>query len=86
MMIPKISEYNTFTQRVYNTDPLKRKKYKKGQLIPGTNYKILDISRNGTYGNKKQYGVPQSYAGDGSCTGKEWRGRLQPAYDCLCWD
>ena len=58
MMIPKISEYNTFTQRVYNTDPLKGKKYKKGQLIPGTNYKILDISRNGTYGNKKQYGVP----------------------------
>ena len=57
MMIPKISEYNTFTQRVYNTDPLKGKKYKKGQLIPGTNYKILDISRNGTYGNKKQYGV-----------------------------
>ncbi len=57
-MIPKISEYNTFTQRVYNTDPLKGKKYKKGQLIPGTNYKILDISRNGTYGNKKQYGVP----------------------------
>mgnify|MGYP006990147443 FL=1 len=56
-MIPKISEYNTFTQRVYNTDPLKGKKYKKGQLIPGTNYKILDISRNGTYGNKKQYGV-----------------------------
>ena len=58
MMIPKISEYNTFTQRVYNTDPLKGKKYKKGQLIPGVNYEILDISRNGTYGNKKQYGVP----------------------------
>ena len=30
MMIPKISEYNTFTQRVYNTDPLKGKNIKKG--------------------------------------------------------
>ncbi len=26
-------------------------------MIPGTVYKVLDISRNGTYGDKNQYGV-----------------------------
>ena len=30
-MIPKISEYNTFTQRIYNIDPLNGKKYIKGK-------------------------------------------------------
>ena len=56
-MIPKISEYNTFTQRVYNIDTLNGKKYIKGQVIPDTVYKVLDIFRNGTYGDKNQYGA-----------------------------
>ncbi|MDE7056553.1 MAG: hypothetical protein K2O64_04850 [Lactobacillus sp.] len=56
-MIPRINEYNAFAQRVYNIDPLKGGKYRKGQLIPGTNYQILNISRDGTYGRRHECGA-----------------------------
>ena len=44
-------------------DPLKKLKNRPdigndGIASSGESYYILDISRNGTYGNKKQYGVP----------------------------
>ncbi len=59
-------EYNFFSIRVYMVDSLKKedKKNPKPTLnkmeFPNleSKYKILDISGNGTYGNKKQYGVP----------------------------
>lgn len=53
-----ILDYNYFLYRVYLVDPLK--KVKSGEEKTTTNsvnYEVLDISRNGTYGNKKQYGV-----------------------------
>ena len=57
-VIPDINDYNLLSKKVYDVDPLKGAEYSKNQKLHGTNYKILDISRNGTYGNKKQYGVP----------------------------
>lgn len=60
-----ILDYNYFLYRVYLVDPLK--KVKSGEektsksvekiTTNSVNYEVLDISRNGTYGNKKQYGV-----------------------------
>ena len=57
-MIPDLNEYNIFSIRVYEADPLKGEKHEEGKRLESSNYEILDISRNGTYGNKKQYGVP----------------------------
>ncbi len=63
-VIPDINDYNLLSKKVYDVDPLKGAEYSKNQKLHGTNYKILDISRNGTYGNKKQYGV--AYVGNDS--------------------
>ena len=65
-MNEQILDYNYFSYRVYLVDPLKKVKSdeaKPSKRIVETppnnvNYEILDISRNGIYGNKKQYGVP----------------------------
>ena len=57
-MIPDLNEYNIFSIRVYEADPLKGEKHEEGKRLKSSNYEILDISRNGIYGNKKQYGVP----------------------------
>lgn len=57
-MIPDLNEYNIFSIRVYEADPLKGEKHEEGKRLESSNYEILDISRNGIYGNKKQYGVP----------------------------
>ena len=61
-----ILDYNYFSYRVYLVDPLK--KVKSGEEKPSksveetttnsVNYEVLDISRNGTYGDKNQYGIP----------------------------
>ena len=61
-----ILDYNYFSYRVYLVDPLKKVKSSEAkpsksveETTPNNvNYEILDISRNGTYGNKNQYGVP----------------------------
>ena len=52
--------YNDMSIEVYLVDPGKGGKFYIGKKLGrnGKEYKILDISRNGTYGNKKQYGVP----------------------------
>lgn len=65
-MNESILDYNYFSYRVYLVDPLK--KVKSSEVKPSksveettpnnVNYEILDISRNGTYGDKKQYGIP----------------------------
>ena len=58
---------NDVAMKVYLVDNQKGGKYyigKKLESITGKGYKILDISRNGTYGNKKQYGV--AYVGNDS--------------------
>ncbi len=57
-MIPDLNEYNIFSIRVYEADPLKGEKHEEEKRLESSNYEILDISRNGIYGNKKQYGVP----------------------------
>ena len=57
-MIPDLNEYNIFSIRVYEADPLKGEKHEEGKRLESSNYEILDISRNGTYGNKNQYGIP----------------------------
>ncbi len=62
MTIP-LNDMNYYSQRVYNLDPLKKLKNRPdvgndGIASSGESYYILDISGNGTYGNKKQYGVP----------------------------
>lgn len=57
-MIPDLNEYNIFSIRVYEADPLKGEKHEEGKRLESSNYEILDLSRNGIYGNKKQYGVP----------------------------
>ena len=57
-MIPDLNEYNIFSIQVYEVDPLKGNDHEEGKILGNTNYEILDISRNGTYGNKNQYGVP----------------------------
>ena len=52
---------NDVAMKVYLVDNQKGGKYyigKKLESITGKGYKILDISRNGTYGNKNQYGIP----------------------------
>ena len=56
-MIPDLNEFNQLSNKVYDIDQLKGSNGQEGKNLDGTNYKILDISRNGTYGNKKQYGV-----------------------------
>ncbi len=53
-MIPDLNEYNIFSIRVYEADPLKGEKHEEGKRLESSNYEIL----NGIYGNKKQYGVP----------------------------
>ena len=71
-MNEQILDYNYFSYRVYLVDPLKKVKSdeaKPSKRIVETppnnaNYEILDISRNGIYGNKKQYGV--AYVGNDS--------------------
>ena len=57
-MIPDLNEYNIFSIQVYEVDPLKGNDHEEGKRLGNTNYEILDISRNGTYGDKKQYGIP----------------------------
>ncbi len=57
-MIPDLNEFNQLSNKVYDIDQLKGSNGQEGKNLDGTNYKILDISRNGIYGNKKQYGVP----------------------------
>lgn len=57
-MIPDLNEYNIFSIRVYEADPLKGEKHEEGKRLESSNYEILNLSRNGIYGNKKQYGVP----------------------------
>ncbi len=65
-MNEQILDYNYFSYRVYLVDPLKKVKSDEAKPLKSivettpnnVNYEILDISRNGTYGNKKQYGVP----------------------------
>ncbi len=62
MTIP-LNDMNYYSQRVYNLDPLKKLKNRPdvgndGIASSGESYYILDISGNGTYGKKKQYGVP----------------------------
>lgn len=57
-MMPDLNEYNIFSIRVYEADPLKGEKHEEEKRLESSNYEILDISRNGIYGNKKQYGVP----------------------------
>ena len=63
-MIPDLNEFNQLSNKVYDIDQLKGSNGQEGKNLDGTNYEILDISRNGTYGNKKQYGVP--YVGNDS--------------------
>lgn len=57
-MMPDLNEYNIFSIRVYEADTLKGEKHEEEKRLESSNYEILDISRNGIYGNKKQYGVP----------------------------
>ena len=57
-MIPDLNEYNIFSIQVYEVDPLKGNDHEEGKILGNTNYEIIDISRNGIYGNKNQYGVP----------------------------
>ena len=58
--MPNINYYNKLSTYSYETDVLKGNKYYVGEeiVIVGKKVEILDISRNGTYGDKKQYGVP----------------------------
>ncbi len=53
-----MNDYNLLSKDVYDVDFSKGGMYREGKILDNTNYKILDISRNGIYGNKKQYGVP----------------------------
>ena len=57
-MIPDLNEFNQLSNKVYDIDPLKGSNGRENKNLDGTNYTVLDISRNGTYGDKKQYGVP----------------------------
>ena len=59
-----MNDYNLLSKDVYDVDFSKGGMYREGKILDNTNYKILDISRNGTYGNKKQYGV--AYVGNDS--------------------
>ena len=53
-----MNNYNLLSKDVYDVDLSKGGMYREGKILDNTNYKVLDISRNGTYGNKNQYGVP----------------------------
>ncbi len=57
-MIPDLNEFNQLSNKVYDIDQLKGSNGQEGKNLDGTNYKVLDISRNGTYGNQNQYGIP----------------------------
>ena len=57
-MILDLNEFNQLSNKVYDIDQLKGSNGQEGKNLDGTNYKILDISRNGTYGNQNQYGIP----------------------------
>lgn len=52
--------YNNVAKEVYLVDPKKGLEYYIGKKLDckDTEYEILDISRNGTYGDKNQYGIP----------------------------
>lgn len=52
-----MNNYNLLSKDVYDVDLSKGGMYREGKILDNTNYEILDISRNGTYGNKNQYGV-----------------------------
>jgi len=58
--MPNINYYNKLSTYSYETDVLKGNKYYVGEeiVIAGKKVEILDIYRNGTYGDKNQYGVP----------------------------
>ncbi|WOY89025.1 hypothetical protein R7892_10140 [Ligilactobacillus murinus] len=53
-----MNNYNLLSKDVYDVDLSKGGMYRAEKILDNTNYKILDISRNGTYGDKKRYGVP----------------------------
>ncbi len=69
-MILDLNEFNQLSNKVYDIDPLKESNGQEGKNLDGTNYKVLDIFRNGTYGDKNQ-----PHAGDDSCT-KLYRSKL----------
>ena len=57
-----ITDYNSFSQKVYNVDPKMGAKYSVGDSMHkkskiSQRYKILDISRDGTYGPSHKYGA-----------------------------
>ena len=55
-MILDLNEFNQLSNKVYDIDQLKGSNGQ--ESITGKGYKVLDISRNGTYGNQNQYGIP----------------------------
>ena len=61
MHLMDIKDYNYFSNSVYNVDPKKGSKYHVKRVINDKHvtqpYKILDISRNGTYGPYQKYGA-----------------------------
>ncbi|QNQ80144.1 hypothetical protein [Lactobacillus sp. PV034] len=56
-----LKDYNTLSKIVYDSDPKKGGQYSKNKTIRKPNfsqpYKVLDISRNGTYGPHHKYGA-----------------------------
>ena len=61
MRANKIKDFNIISNEVYRVDPKKENKYVVNNNFHPKNisqtYKILDISRNGTYGPHQKYGA-----------------------------